>query len=126
MGLKDEEHAIKIIKEVIRIFNTMNMSLSKFVSNSVQVLKMIKQEELEKNGNVAEEVEQSKPTKVLGTMWDPNNDDTLSFPYTTILETDVERTKRGISNVIPAIYDINGEIAPFILKRKVILWMTWA
>ena len=80
----------------------MNMSLSKFVSNSVQVLKMIKQEELAKNGNVAEEVERSKPTKVLGTMWD-TSDDTLSFCYSRLLDTKIEHTKRGISKIIPAI-----------------------
>ena len=85
---------------------------------------MIKQEELAKNGNVAEEVERSKPTKVLGAMWDPS-DDTLSFRYSKLLDTKIEHTKRGISKIIPAIFDVNGEIAPFILRGKMILSMTW-
>ena len=125
LGLTDEDKAIQVIKEVRRIFRTMNMELSKFVSNSIKVLKEIKKDDLAKEENDTESVEISKPTKVLGTMWDPNND-TLSFPYTKLLDNEIEHTKRGISKIIPSIYDINGEIAPFILRGKVILSMAWA
>ena len=58
-------------------------------------------------------------------MWDPS-DDTSSFPYSKLLDTDIDHTKRGISKIISAIFDINGEISPFILRVKMILSMTWA
>ena len=102
------------------------MELSKFVSNSVKVLKEIKREGSGEDGtDNDEEAELSKPTKILGAMWDPE-DDTLSFPYTKLLGTELSHTKRGISKIIPAIYDTTGEIPPFILRVKVILSMTWA
>ena len=35
-------------------------------------------------------------------------------------------TKRGVSSIIPSIYDISGHIAPYILKGKSILSRIWA
>ena len=43
-----------------------------------------------------------------------------------MLEKDIPYTKRGLSSVIPSIYEINGEIEPYILRGKVILSKTWA
>ena len=93
LGLKDEDRAIKIVNEIRSIFKTMNMDLSKLVSNSLEVLKKTKQEVSNEDGNnQEEEVEISKPTKILGTMWDPN-DNTLSFPYIRLLKSEIEHTK---------------------------------
>lgn len=36
------------------------------------------------------------------------------------------RTKRGISQLISMINDINGELVPYIFREKVILSDTWA
>ena len=103
LGAEDEDKAITVIKEILRIFKTMNMELSKFVSNSVKVLKeimkIVKKPEVPEEED-EDEVELSKPAKVLGTMWDPK-EDTLSFPYTKLLETNIPHTKRGISKIIP-------------------------
>ena len=35
-------------------------------------------------------------------------------------------TKRGVSSVIPTIYDVSGHIEPYILKGKAILSKIWA
>ena len=42
------------------------------------------------------------------------------------MDLKIPRTKRGISKLIPTIYDINGELAPYILREKVILSDTLA
>ena len=128
MALSDEQKAVEVSKEVVRIFETMNMTLNKFVSNSREVLKHVPQDYLGPNKDkkevpTAEDI--SKPTKMLGTMWDPK-EDTFTFPYMKLLEQPIAHTKRGLSKLIPAIYDVNGELAPYIMRGKAILSMAWA
>ena len=43
-----------------------------------------------------------------------------------MLEKEIPSSKRGISSIIPSIFDVNGEIEPYILRGKVILSETWA
>ena len=50
LGITGEDKAIQVKKEVRRIFKTINMELSKFVSNSIKVLTEIKQDNLSKEG----------------------------------------------------------------------------
>ena len=74
---------------------------------------------------VNEEWDLSKPTKIIGTLWDPSAD-TLSFPYQKLVEEPITYSKRGVSKIIASIYDVNGELAPFILRGKVILSLVWS
>ena len=68
LGVQDEDKTIEVTKDIRRIFQTMNIKLSNFDSNSVKVLKEIKQEISGEDGNDKKEVGLSKQTKVLGTM----------------------------------------------------------
>ena len=68
----------------------------------------------------------SDTTKIVGLCWNPEND-TLSFEqYKKLLEKEIPSSKRSISAIIPSIFDVNGEIEPYILRGKVILSETWA
>ena len=52
--------------------------------------------------------------------------DTLSFPYQKLVEEPITYSKRGVSKIIASIYDVNGELAPFILRGKVISSLVWS
>ena len=68
----------------------------------------------------------SSPTKILGIGYVPEEDVFNFEGYTKLLEKEPIMTKRGISSVIPSLYDVNGLIAPYILAGKIILSNTWA
>ena len=54
-------------------------------------------------------------------------EDIFTFePYNKILEKSIPMTKRGVSSVIPTIYDVSGHIEPYILKGTAILSKIWA
>ena len=107
----------------------MGMKLGKFSSNSSKVLETIQSEDVapKKQDEDIDDGKKliSKQTKIIGTTWDPS-EDVISFPYPELQDLKIPRTKRGISKLIPTIYDINGELAPYILRGKVILSDTWA
>ena len=110
------------------------MRITKWSSNSAALLKMIPKEEL----SPYEEIEDpnitfgdpdiiSQTTKCLGMTFYPKTD---IFNYDSYEELSriegksPKLTKRGISSIIPRIYDPNGLLLPFILKSKLILQQT--
>ena len=112
----------------------MGMKVTKFVSNSPEVLETIPEQDrspttaiaLQSNGISDQLGSISDTTKIVGLCWNPEND-TLSFEqYKKLLEKEIPSSKRSISAIIPSIFDVNGEIEPYILRGKVILSETWA
>merc|ERR1711989_150130 len=70
----------------------------------------------------------SQTTKCLGMSWIPRTYmfDYHSYESLSELEGKVLKlTKRGISSIIPRIYDPTVLLQPFILKGKLILQQTW-
>ena len=107
------------------------MRITKWSSNSAALLKTIPKEEL----SPYEEIEDpnitfwdpniiSQTTKCLGMTFCPKTD---IFNYNSYEELSriegksLKLTKRGISSIIPRIYDPTGLLQPFILKGKLIL-----
>ena len=58
--------------------------------------------------------------------YEPVGDVFTLKPYAKLLEKSIPMTKRGVSSIIPSIYDCSGHIAPNILKGKSILSRIWA
>ena len=57
--------------------------------------------------------------------WKPQ-DDSFSFEqYSSLAQEDVLMTKRSISSIVPKIYNINGYLAAFTLRGKVLLQKCW-
>lgn len=55
------------------------------------------------------------------------SNDTFNFgPCQKLLERNISFAKRGISSIIPPIWNINGENQPYILRGTVILSGAWA
>lgn len=65
-------------------------------------------------------------TKVIDLSYVPESDTLTLTPYRKILEKSIPMTKRGVSSVIPTIYDVSGHIEPYTLKGKAILSKIWA
>ena len=115
----------------------MKMQISKWSSNSIPLLRTIPKEELSPYEEVNKEDIDitfgdpdiiSQGTKCLGMSWIPKKD---VFNYSSykglseIEEKSLKLTKRGISSLIPKIYDLTGLLQTFILKGKLILQQTW-
>ena len=82
--------------------------------------------ELQPNGCSDQLGSISDTTKIVGLCWNRENNTFSLEQYKTLLEKDIPSTKRGVSSIIPSIFDVNGEIEPYILRGKVILSETWA
>jgi len=129
------QEAIKLRIEIQKIFAMMKMRITKWSSNSVSLLKTIPKEELSpyeelKEGDITfgDPDIISQTTKCLGMTFCPKTD---VFNYNSYEELSslegkaLKMTKRGISSIIPRIYDPTGLLQPFILKGKLILQQTW-
>ena len=110
----------------------MGMKATKYASNSSEVLATIPTEDLapttqkEFPASPGSPEFISKSTKVVGMAYEPEKDVFTFKPYAKLLEKSIPMTKRGVSSIIPSIYDISGHIAPYILKGKSILSRIWA
>ncbi len=135
LGAVDSEtEAITLRKQIQEIFAKMQMKITKWTSNSTNLLQTIPEEELspfeevenDENLTFSDPAIISKTTKCLGMSWTPK-DDTLRYNSYEGLSNDktLKNTKRGISSVIPRIYDPTGLLQPFIIKGKLILQSAW-
>ena len=129
------EEAIKLREEIQSIFAMMRMRITKWSSNSTELLKTIPKEELSpyeeiKDSNITFGDPEiiSQTTKCLGMTFCPKTD---VFNYNSYEELSklegkaLKLSKRGISSIIPRIYDPTGLLQPFILKGKLILQQCW-
>ena len=107
------------------------MKLTKWISNSPEVLKTIPDDEKaplqpkDFDFELEDENYVSKPTKVVGMNWDPK-EDVFSFEPFKKLETDkVAFTRRGCSSLVPKFHDSMGLVMPFTLRGKIIIQKCW-
>ena len=134
LALDDSKQAITITKAINKIFGEMGLKVTKFVSNSPELLETIPDQDrnpttaiaLQPNGISDQLGSISDTSNIVGLCWNPEND-TLSFEqYKKSLEKEIPSSTCSISSIIPSIFDVNGEIEPYILRGKVILSETWA
>ena len=105
------------------------MKVTKYMSNSSEVLNSIPKDDLGplmENDEPDEKEIRSANTKILGINYDPVQDSFHFSSYAKLLEKEPIFTKRGISSLIPSIFDVNGLISPYILRGKIILSRVWA
>ena len=142
IGSADTVHeAISIRKFATEVFNQMCMKVRKWVTNSQQLLKTIPEDdrypfepivksgqdenltfqEGSDNANVI-----TKDTTCLGMSFNPRLDCLHYQTYGNLIQTKPPKeTKRGISSIIPSLYDPCGLIMPFLAEGKSILQRTW-
>ncbi|XP_057294388.1 uncharacterized protein LOC130622946 [Hydractinia symbiolongicarpus] len=117
-SVKSIEEAIKIIKSAIQICSKGGFRLTKFISNSREVINSIPTKERAKNIKSLDLKNESLPIeRALGVHWSIE-DDKLGFRITM---QDKPLSKRGVLATISSIYDPLGLAAPFLLKGRKIM-----
>ena len=125
--VESTQQGIKMAAMISKILKDMGMKATKYASNTSEVLATIPQEDLapttHKEFSSSPDSPEliSKTTKIVGMAYEPEGDVFRFKPYAKLLEKSIPMTKRGVSSVMPSIYDCSGHIASYILKRKSIL-----
>ena len=119
------EEATLVRKEITDILGGMNMKVRKLASKSCEILDTIlpgdRYTTLNDSNNMI-----SKDTKCLGVAWSPSKDMLHYESYNTLMTKKKPKfTKRGISSIVPALYDPAGLIQPYIVEGKICFQKTW-
>ena len=125
---KDElNEAIFFAKTAKEIFAKANMKLTKFRSNSAELLSAI--DEQQNEGEVSfSKMNEMNDTKVLGLNWLTKND-TITYDASQILEnmTHSEKiTKRSILKLAAKLFDPTGFITPVTITARILLQKIWS
>ena len=116
-SMKDVQAAKQLLQNVINMCKSGGFNLTKFMSNSKELLATIP-EEKRKEGVKDKDLSGDLPNdKALGICWNIEKD-TFSF------KINLDRkpiTKRGLLSMISSIYDPLGYAAPFVLEGRQIL-----
>ena len=116
-SMKDVQSARQLVQKVINMCKSGGFNLTKFLSNSKELLATIP-EEKRKEGVKDKDLSGDLPNdKALGICWNIEKD-TFSF------KINLDRkpiTKRGLLSMISSIYDPLGYAAPFVLEGRQIL-----
>lgn len=122
------DEAIKLANEVKYIHARAGFNITKWVSNSPEVMTALHsaQTNLEKNLNLSD----SYTTKVLGMSWCTNS---YTFRYsvstcasiTKTCETEYTPTKREVLRVLMSIFDPLGLLSNFLIFLKIVLQDIW-
>ena len=120
-SLSSNSEAIKLILEIINLCKEGGFDLSKFVSNSKEVMQSIPVEKRAKsNANKEKSIgkdEDENIERALGVLWNIEND-CLCF---RISMKDTPLTRKGMLSTISSIYDPCGLAGPFLLKGRKIM-----
>ena len=118
-SVSSEEEAISLVEDLTVVLKKGGFKLTKWVSNSCQVMEAIPEEDrasgmksldLHVQGNMP-------PERALGVLWSPETD---RFSFTVEIK-DHRLTRRGILSTVSALYDPLGFVAPAILPAKQLL-----
>ena len=112
--------AIWLVDQLTRLLSEGGFHLTKFTSNSRQVLKALPQEE-RANPSINLDLSQLPISRALGLHWDAASD-TLQFK---VVPSNKPPTKRGILSTVSSLFDPLGFLGPFLLPVKVILQELW-
>ncbi|XP_072050993.1 uncharacterized protein [Amphiura filiformis] len=117
-SVESTNQAIQLVEDLTNICRDKGFRLTKWLSNSKEVLQCIPQSERAKTAKSLDLDNDDLPSeRVLGLLWSPEND---TFGFQIVIK---ERpcTRRGILATVSAIYDPLGFLAPAILPAKRIL-----
>jgi hypothetical protein len=117
-ALKTEEEAIHISNELRHLLSLGGFRLTKWVSNSRNVLLSIPQEERSKECKTLDLKNQILPSeRALGLRWDVELDQ-FGFQLTV---KDEPLTKRGLLSIVSSVFDPLGFVGPYTLRAMMIL-----
>ena len=97
------------------------MRLTKFLSNSKEVLASLPESERSPSATLCIDVGDERMERALGVIWETTKD---IFTFSIKIK-EVKLTKRGILVITCTLFDPLGFLAPFVLKAKVLLQELW-
>ena len=116
--VESKEVAIKLVKNVTGMYQKEGFKLTKFISNSREVLTTIPEERHHQNIKDQDlNIGDLPVERALGVHWNIEND-YLGFKINL---KDKPLTRRGMLSTISSVYDPLGIAAPFVLERRKIL-----
>ncbi|XP_064082740.1 uncharacterized protein LOC135198761 [Macrobrachium nipponense] len=113
----DVSTAVKLVKDLVSATGEGGFRLTKFVSNSIDVLKALPAEDCSVESDKFNLDMESLMTRALGMLWDLKED---SFKFSIELK-DNPFTRRGLLSTISSLYDPLGLLSPIILPAKKLL-----
>ena len=120
-SVKDVQSAKQLVQNVINICKSGGFNLTKFMSNSKELLAIIP-EEKRKDGMKDKDLSGDLPNdKALGICWNIEKD-TFSFKINLDGKPIM---KRSLLSIISSMYNPLGFAAPFVLERRKNLQMKW-
>ena len=118
-SVKSVETAKRLVNELTDLLKLGGFRLTKWISNSSEVLKSIPATEIAKDLSI--NLDKSNDLRPLGIAWNVASD-----CFTFNLEVkNAASTKRGILKVASSIFDPLEFITPFVLRTKIILQEVW-
>ena len=117
-SVSDEQTAIKLIKGLVSATSAGGFRLTKFASNSKEVLKSIPVQERSKDLQCCNlDYDNLINERALGMQWNMQSDN-FGFAIKLMKKP---HTRRGILSIISSLYDPLGFLSPFILPAKKML-----
>ncbi|XP_068221361.1 uncharacterized protein [Palaemon carinicauda] len=113
----DVHTAVKLVKDLVSATGEGGFRLTKFVSNSSDVLKALPAEDCSVESDKFNLDMESLMMRALGMLWDLKED---SFKFSIELK-DNPFTRRGLLSTISSLYDPLGLLSPIILPAKKLL-----
>lgn len=120
-GQDSIESAQALQAELIQLLSLGGFQLSKWTSNSAQLLQGFPDEQCDMPKNF-DTHQDSASIKVLGIQWIPKSDE---FTYRIQLQPIDKITKRTILSTVACLYDPNGWVTPVIIRAKLLLQRLW-
>ena len=116
-SLDNEKEAIKLIKNVKAMCESGGFKLTKFLSNSKQVLQSIDEADRRQGVKDKDLMGDLPAEQALGVLWDTETD---KFGFRVTLKQK-SWTRRGLLSIISSVYDPLGFATPFLLQGKLLI-----
>ena len=109
--------AVSLVKELRELLSRGGFNLTKWVSNSREVLRTVPEAERSKEVKTLELDQELLPAeRTLGVLWQVESD-TYGFE---VHPEERPLTRRGLLSTVSSVYDPLGFISPFVLKAKIL------
>ncbi|KAK3754172.1 hypothetical protein QZH41_007960 [Actinostola sp. cb2023] len=122
-GAQDSKSAVELYSELKDLMNEGGFDLTKWSSNSIEVLEVIPAED---RASMKTEDTANEPEllKALGITWNPKKD-VFQFILTKKIDLKEVKTKRTLLGAISKVFDPLGLVSPFIITAKLIMQDLW-
>ena len=119
-SMSNETDLIKLVGGVIATLKTCSFRLSKFVSNSIKVLKHLPATEISPK-YVNLDLNSLSSERTLGLIWNIDKD---TFTFKPVWKK-LPNTKRGILSIVSSTFDPLGILTPSLIEAKYIIQQLW-